>query len=100
MRLIVWTGEARSEVRSAITRISETDPAAARLVLKRIHTAVALLAERPIGHQGRVKNTYEKLVLKTPYIIAYALSDRDITILHVIHGSRDWPEEAWPEDQA
>jgi len=37
-------------------------------------------------------------VLRTPYILAYALSEDTLTILRVIHGSRDWPEDAWPEE--
>jgi plasmid stabilization system protein ParE len=56
----------------------------------------------PTGRKGRVSGTYEKVVGGLPYIIAYALGDdpphqETITILHVIHGARDWPEETWPE---
>lgn len=74
-------------------------PSAARLVRQRIARTVELLAETPVGHPGRVKGTYEKLVLRTPYIIAYALSDQAVTLLHVIHSHRDWPEDTWPEER-
>jgi toxin ParE1/3/4 len=43
-----------------------------------------------------------KVVRGIPYIIAYALGEEPqgqetITVLRVIHGARDWPEESWPE---
>lgn len=99
MKRIVWTAEARSEFRRAITYLAGREPAAARLVRRRIHDDVQKLAENSIGHPGRVEGTYEKLVRRTSYVIAYALSDDVITILHVIHTRRDWPEGAWPRGE-
>jgi toxin ParE1/3/4 len=53
------------------------------------------------GRIGRVSGTYEKVVGGLPYVIAYAITDRAgreaVTILRVIHGARDWPDEDWPE---
>jgi len=66
-------------------------------VRDRIDRTVVLLAKRPVGRRGRVAGTYEKLALKTSYILAYAVSDAAITILHLIHDHRDWPEGTWPE---
>ena len=99
MRKVVWTDEARSELRSAITYIAKDSPPAARLVRQRLTHAVEQLAESPIGRSGRVKGTYEKTVRRTSHIVAYALSDQAITILHIIHAKRDWPEGAWPEEE-
>lgn len=96
MRRVVWSDSARYDLREAIRFIATEDPAAAKLVRNRIDRTVALLSEMPIGHQGRVKGTYEKLVLKTSYVLAYAISDNVITILHLIHARRDWPEGEWP----
>ena len=47
---------------------------------------------------GRVAGTYEKSVARLPYVIAYALSEDDavVTILRVIHTSRDWRDDVWP----
>lgn len=98
MRLVAWSDDALQDFDSAILYIAREDSQAATLVADRIEAAVGLLAEMPIGRQGRVKGTYEMPVQKTRYIIAYALSDRAITILRVIHGSRDWPDDAWPKD--
>ena len=99
MRRVVWSDTARDDLRAAIRYIAAEDPEAARLVRGRINRTVALLAETPIGHHGRVKGSYEKLVLRTSYFLAYALSDRTITILHLIHAHRDWPEGVWPADE-
>ena len=99
MRRVVWSDSARQDIRDAVRFIAREDPAAARLVRDRIDRTAALLAERPVGRPGRVKDTYEKPALKTSYILAYAISDRTITILHVIHSHRDWPEGTWPTER-
>lgn len=98
MRRVVWSDTARNDLRSAVRHIAADDPGAARLVRDRIDRAVALLADMPVGRHGRVKDTYEKVVLRTSYILAYAISDRTITILHLIHAHRDWPEGTWPTE--
>ena len=97
MRRIDWSNSARSELKEAIRHIANEDPATARLVRDRIDRTVALLANRTVGRHGRVTGTYEKLVLKTSYILAYAVSDSTITILHLIHDHREWPKGTWPE---
>lgn len=98
MKRVVWSDSARHEFREAIRYIADGDPGAARLVRERIDRTVSLLAKRPIGRQGRVTGTYEKLVLKTSYILAYAISGDTITLLHLIHDHRDWPEGTWPTE--
>ena len=57
------------------------------------------LADFATGHPGRVGGTYEKSVARLPYIIAYALNDGEVelTILRVIHTSRNWEPGAWPD---
>ncbi|MGV3548631.1 type II toxin-antitoxin system RelE/ParE family toxin [Rhizobium sp.] len=98
MRKIAWSDAARDELKELIRYIAGDDPRAARLVRNRIDDAVDLLAKRPIGRPGRVSGTYEKLVLKTSYIVAYAIADRELTIVHLIHDHRDWPKGRWPDD--
>lgn len=97
MRAVVWSNAALRDFDQALGYIARDDVHSAILIADRIEAAVGLLAEVPIGHPGRVAGTYEKLALNTPYIIAYALSDRELTILRVIHSSRDWPSNEWPE---
>lgn len=96
MRRLVWSESAFADFSQAISYIAERNPSAARLVAERIDAALRQLAEIPLGRPGRVLGTYEKPVLKTPYTVAYAVSEQSVTILRVIHGSRDWPEGEWP----
>lgn len=97
MREIVWSVDAFDDFDSAIAFIAKDNIRAATLVADRVQAAIDLLAEMPVGRPGRVKATYEKPVPRTPYIIAYALSDHAVSILRVIHGRRDWPAGELPE---
>ena len=101
MRRVLWSIDASIEYREIITYIATDDPLAAEKVAAPIRDVVQDLASMPTGRQGRVSGTYEKVVLGLPYIVAYALGDEPrgpetITILRVIHGSRNWPDESWP----
>lgn len=55
------------------------------------------LADMPTGRPGRVTGTYEKSVTGLPYILAYAIVEDTVVIVRVIHTSRDWPAEGWPD---
>ena len=91
---IVWLPRAREEVRQAHLHIASTSPAGARAVVDRIRTQVAALREYPlIGRPGRVEGTRELVVSRTPFVVAYRISGKDIEILSVMHGARRWPEE-------
>ena len=96
MRDVVWSDEALRDFASSIRHIAKDNRRAASVVADRIDATVELLAQTPVGHPGRMAGTYEKRLLRTPYIIAYALSDTTLTILRMIHTRRDWRDEAWP----
>ncbi|MBS3649892.1 type II toxin-antitoxin system RelE/ParE family toxin [Pseudaminobacter sp. 19-2017] len=98
MREVVWSDDALQDFEASIAYIAVESPKAASLVAERIDTALNHLAEFPTGHQGRVRGTYEKIVQRTPYIVCYALSERRLTVLRIIHGARDWPDDSWPEE--
>ncbi|HEY5818665.1 MAG TPA: type II toxin-antitoxin system RelE/ParE family toxin [Mesorhizobium sp.] len=98
MRRVIWSDGALQDFDSTLFYLAQESERAATVVADRIEAAIDLLAEMPTGHPGRVKGTYEKYVRKTSYILAYAVSDRAITILRIVHASRDWPDDAWPDD--
>ncbi|MCV0395236.1 MAG: type II toxin-antitoxin system RelE/ParE family toxin [Rhizobiaceae bacterium] len=98
MRAVVWSDDALDDMDSAVRYIANDSYRAATLVVDRIEATIELLAEYPTGRAGRVKGTYEKPVHRTPYIVAYALSDTRVVVLRVIYGSRDWPEGEWPPE--
>lgn len=98
MRRVVWSIDASAGYREIITYIA----LAAEKIAARIRDAVRGLAAMPTGRKGRVSGTYEKVISSLPYIVAYALGDEPkghetITVLRVIHGARNWPDEGWPE---
>lgn len=97
-RGIEWSGEASRDFEEAMEYIAVDSEAAALLVATRILTAIEHLGDLPTGHPGRVKGTYEKLVQKTSYVIAYTLSDGTVGITRVIHGARDWQADEWPAE--
>ncbi|RWN00092.1 MAG: type II toxin-antitoxin system RelE/ParE family toxin [Mesorhizobium sp.] len=80
--------------------IAPDNPAAARRLADRIRDAGRSLGEMATGRPGRVTGTYEKPISRLPYIIAYELRPiagrESVVILYVIHTSRDWPPEEWP----
>ncbi len=101
MRDVVWSSEAQREFLKAIGYIAQDNPIAAEKVADHIEKAGNRLGVMATGRKGRVSGTYEKPVSGLPYIIVYAISARSdirevVTILHIIHGARDWPVESWP----
>ncbi|MBK6706268.1 MAG: type II toxin-antitoxin system RelE/ParE family toxin [Sphingomonadales bacterium] len=99
MRHVQWSNDALDDLERQAVTIARDNPDAARRVAKRIRATGDNLADFATGHPGRVSGTYEKSVARLPYIIAYALNEDEsvVTILHVIHTSRNWPEEEWPQ---
>jgi plasmid stabilization system protein ParE len=98
MRDVVWSDEALDDFDSAIYFVAKDSKRSADLIADRIERAVDFLADMPTGRLGRVRGTYERVVQKTPYIIAYTLSDAAVRIVRIIHGARDWPEGEWPAE--
>ena len=45
-----------------------------------------------MGREGRVLDTRELLVSRTPYTIAYRVREQVVEIVGVIHQARQWPE--------
>lgn len=60
----------------------------------RIHEEAKLLSRFPrSGRVGRVPGTRERVVDKTPYILAYRIVTGRIRILRVYHSARTWPSQ-------
>jgi toxin ParE1/3/4 len=88
-----WLRNALRNLDDEATYIAEDDAGAARLVVKRVLDAVALLPEQPgIGRPGRVPGTRELVVLKTRYIVPYRVRGEVIEVLRVFHTSRRLPD--------
>ncbi len=93
MTKVIWFKAAVNDLKCLKDYISQDDPNAAKQVVARLKEAVDLLSQQPgIGRLGRVPNTKELVVNKTPYILPYRVRDNKIEILRVLHSSRQWPE--------
>lgn len=93
MMQVVWFKRAIRDLQSARHYITQDNPVAAQEVVTRIREAVSLLSEQPgIGRTGRVPDTKELVVGRTPYILPYRVRDNRIEILRVQHTARRWPE--------
>lgn len=101
IRPVFWSEDALTELEAAIAYIASQNPTAARKVLEDIRAAGNTLGRRAIGRPGRVAGTFEKTVVRRPYIVAYTLDPlpaggERVVILRVIHSARDWPLGGWP----
>ena len=76
---------------SIYAHIAEHNPTAAAALRSKIYDRVAHLPANPLAHRtGRLPGTRE-MVLHPNYVLIYAVTDRDITILRVLHSARSWP---------
>ncbi len=90
-----WLRKALRSLDEEATYIAADDPAAARLVVKRVLEAVAQLADQPgTGRPGRVPNTRELVVLNTRCIVPYRVRSDVVEVLRVLHTSRK-PPQRW-----
>ncbi|MBI4990126.1 MAG: type II toxin-antitoxin system RelE/ParE family toxin [Rhodocyclales bacterium] len=87
-----WLRTALRNLDDEASYIAADDPAAARLVVRRILSSVALLIDNPaMGRPGRVAGTRELVVTKTRYIVPYRVRASEIQILRIFHISRKPP---------
>ena len=94
MMRVIWFKRAIWDLKSAKDYITQDDPQAAQQIVHRIKDKVSLLSEQPgIGRPGRVPNTKELVVDRTPFILPYRVRDNKIEILRVLHASRRWPKK-------
>lgn len=92
---IRWLRKALQNLDREATYIAQDDPAAAGMVVQRIHDAVGLLSENPaLGHPGRIDGTRELVIPDTRYIVPYRVMPQlnRVEILRVFHASRKLPE--------
>jgi addiction module RelE/StbE family toxin len=89
-----WQDDAIVDMRALQRYIAKDNPEAAIQVARRILQAIARLPKQPaLGKPGRVLDTRELVISGTPYIAAYRVDKKTITILRVIHTARQWPIE-------
>ncbi len=91
---IIWTEPAAGALENIQDHIARDDPRAAWEVAQKIRDATLLLSDHPkLGRAGRVRGTYELVIVGLPYVVPYRIKEKQIQILAVYHAARKWPEE-------
>jgi addiction module RelE/StbE family toxin len=89
---IVFSPQARDDLREIFLYIASDNPDAARALLKRLRSRITELEDTPhIGRPGRVPGTRELAIPGTADIAPYQVSGDQLQILRVYHGARQWP---------
>jgi addiction module RelE/StbE family toxin len=90
---IVFSPQARDDLREIFLYIASDNPDAARALLKRLRSPIGDLEDTPhIGKPGRVPGTRELAIPGTASIAPYQVSGDQLQILRVYHGARHWPD--------
>ncbi len=90
---IVFSPQARDDLREIFRAIAAENPGAARALLKRLRSRIMSLADNPhLGRPGRVPGTRELIIPSTAYLAPYQVQDDQLQILRIYHGARQWPE--------
>ncbi|MCR5858227.1 type II toxin-antitoxin system RelE/ParE family toxin [Mesorhizobium sp. J428] len=90
MRL-VWTTSAKQDLGEIVTYIWYDSPSAAKRIRERVEKTTRYLRSQPyMGRVGELPDTREAFVPPS-YRIVYRISDGTVSILRVLHTSRQWP---------
>ena len=90
---IRWSDDALNDLEKLQIYITANNPEAAQEIVERILMTIEFLAQQPgLGKPGRVPETRELIVGKTPVIIPYRAEGNTLEILRVYHHSRRWPD--------
>ncbi len=86
-----WAQRAIRSLDEAYDYIALDNPRAAARIVQRLDTAAQQLVLFPMmGRQGMRPKTREWVVVGTPFILVYRVDRNHISIVALLHGSRDW----------
>ncbi|MCU0492813.1 MAG: type II toxin-antitoxin system RelE/ParE family toxin [Chloroflexaceae bacterium] len=90
--------QARDELRRYIAYVAERNPQAAQQQYDLVLRALRLLEATPrVGRPGRVQDTRELVIQRTPLLAIYEVTNR-VTILHIVHHAQQWPPSETDEE--
>lgn len=86
-----WAPRAIRSLSEAYDYIAFDNPQAAARIVQRLETAAQQLVLFPMmGRQGMRPKTREWVVGGTPFVLVYRVEQDHISIVALLHGSRDW----------
>ena len=91
---MIWTEPVLDQLDRAYDYIALTNSeTVAERVVRRIVDAVQQLDQFPMfGRTGRVTDTRELVIPRTPFIVVYKIVNAQIVVLAIYHGAQRWPE--------
>jgi addiction module RelE/StbE family toxin len=91
---VEWSVFALADREAIFDYIEADSPRAAIVIDNRIEARIEGLVQFPeMGRPGRIEETRELVISRTPYIAAYRIAGDTIRILRVLHGAQQWPGE-------
>jgi addiction module RelE/StbE family toxin len=86
-----WQRSARDDLLAIIDYISDDSPDAAQRLKDEIEAKAAKLPDHPLNYrEGRIPGTRE-MVVRSNYVVIYAVDARAVSILRVLHAAQQWP---------
>lgn len=89
---LVWSPLAQESMAAALDDIAQDNPQAALGQWDQIERQADMLLDHPeMGRKGRVADTRELVISRTPFLLVYRLTGKVIEIVTFLHGSQLWP---------
>ena len=86
-----WTAPASADLLAIVDAIADENLVAAQRLLDDVDAKLAALIQFPqLYRAGRVDGTRE-MVVWANYIVVYAENPLTVTVLRVLHATRQWP---------
>ena len=90
--IVEWASSAIDDCDDIFAYIRRDSLRAARATDIAIETQAERLIDFPhSGRPGRHAGTRELVIIGTPYIAAYIITEDAVRILRVLHGAQQWP---------
>jgi len=91
-RPLEWSPHSQRDIEAIRDYIVPDNPVAAQSVIAGIRKAANSLRDFPmLGHVGKRRGTRELVLARYPYILVYRLAPAKISIVAVLHQSRQYP---------
>lgn len=91
---VEWHPLAQADLIALLEYIAADNPDAAYRVHDEILNQIGILEKySAAGRPGRIAGTRELVITGVPYIAAYRIAGRRVTILRLLHGARKWPKK-------
>lgn len=91
MLRIIWSNEARMDMRDILAYIARRDVAASKRLRQLITNSVLPILENPFLYRpGRIAGTRE-IVVHPNYIVVYRIREGAINVLRVLHSRQQYP---------